>query len=107
MVSTGGLALMVLGVVLTFSGVWAASFYQTEYDNNQCGNILGQASEAIQQLFGSNSIQQQCNNMHSLRDGSTFIMYIGIFMVIGGIAMLAMNNKRQQQYNFRNNNPMW
>jgi uncharacterized membrane protein len=101
MYTAGGIGLIVIGAILTFSGIWGASFYQTQFDNNQCGNIIGQATEGLQQLFGSNQMQQQCQSMQSLHDGSTFVMYIGIFMVIGGIVLLAVRGKKHRQYSYQ------
>ena len=57
-----------------------------------CGNILGQIGSDLGALTGEGNI---CNNLQNAITMSQIGLYIGVFMMIGGIIALTINLARR------------
>lgn len=99
----GGIALMVIGFIFTFGGEAFTSFFQGRFNYNGCGNILGQIGSGVGALF--NNGNNVCVNLQNAINLSQIGLYVGVFMVAGGIIVLtvtlARRNRRQENLSYR------
>lgn len=98
----GGIALMVIGFIFTFGGEAFTTFFQGRFNYNGCGNILGQIGSGIGALFSNGN--NVCVNLQNAINISHIGLYLGVFMVAGGIVVLTVTlarGRRQENLSYR------
>jgi len=98
-----GIALIVIGLVLTFGGEAFTTFFEGRFNYNGWGNILGQIWSGLGAVF--NNGNNVCVNLQNAITISEIGLYIGVLMMIGGIialtVSLARRNRRQENLSYR------
>ncbi|MDQ6866104.1 MAG: hypothetical protein M3044_20050 [Thermoproteota archaeon] len=84
----GGIALVVIGLVFTLGGEVFSFIFQGRFGYNGCSNILDQIGSGLAALFSNGS--NVCVNLQNAITISQIGLYIGGFMVVGGIVVLTI-----------------
>src|SRR5205809_6060399 len=99
----GGIALIVIGIVFTFGAEAFTTFFEGRFNYNGCGNIIGQLGSGIGALFSNGN--NVCVNLQNAINVSQIGLYVGVFMVAGGIIVLtvtlARRNRRKENLSYR------
>jgi hypothetical protein len=83
----GGIALVVIGLIFTLGGEVFSSIFQG-FGYNGCGKLLDQIGSGLGALFSNGDYV--CVNLQNAINVSQIGLYIGGFMVVGGILVLAI-----------------